>query len=39
MTDCYGLGKHSVEITPKWLVGKELAWLCFNERKIEITKK
>ena len=39
MTDCYELGKHSVEITPKWLVGKELDWLRLNERKTEMTKK
>ena len=38
MTDCHELGKHSVEITPKWFVGKELDWMRLNERKIEITK-
>ena len=39
MTDCYQLGKDSVETTPKWIAGKELAWLHLNERKIEIRKK
>ena len=38
MTDFYELVKHSVEITPKWIVGEDLTWLRLNERKVKITK-